>query len=122
MPSPLPERDYALYLRDMLEFCERVLRYTAGHDLAGLMTDPMRFDATLRNIELIGVAAMKVPEVVRAQAPDIAWREIVGTRYRLAHNYLTLDNATLWLVVTESVPALKGQLQALLARLEHPPA
>ena len=64
MPSPLPERDHALYLRDMLEFCERVLRYTTGHDLAGLLVDLMRYDATLRNIELIGVAALKVPESI----------------------------------------------------------
>ena len=114
--SPLPERDDALFLRDMLEFCDRVLQYTAGFDLAGLLADRMRYDATLRNIELIGVAALKVPESVRALMPEIAWREIIGTRNRLAHSYLTLDTATLWLVVTESVPLLKGQLLGFLDR------
>ena len=116
MQLPLPERDHALYLRDMLEFCERILDYTAGRDLAGLLSDRMCYDATLRNIELIGVAALKLPESVRAAAPEIAWREIIGTRNRLAHTYLTLDNATLWLVVTDSVPMLQGQLRAMLER------
>ncbi|MDP1646919.1 MAG: DUF86 domain-containing protein [Rubrivivax sp.] len=120
-PSPLPERDDALYLRDMLEFCDRVLQYSAGVDLAGLLVDRMRYDATLRNIELIGVAALKLPDSVRALAPEIAWREIIGTRNRVAHSYLTLDNATLWLVVTESVPHLKGQLLAFLDRWGPPP-
>ena len=121
MPSPLPERDHALHLRDMLEFCNRILEYTAGCDLAGLLNDRMRYDATLRNIELIGVAALKVPESVRAQAPEIAWREIIGTRNRLAHSYLTLDNATLWLVAKDSVPLLNSQLQAFLSRLGSTP-
>jgi uncharacterized protein with HEPN domain len=115
-PSSLPERDHTLYLRDMVEFCDRVLHYTAGFDLAGLLADRMRYDATLRNIELIGVAALRVPDPVRALAPGIAWREIIGIRNRLAHTYLTLDNATLWLVVTDSIPHLKGELLALLDR------
>lgn len=116
-PSPLPERDHALYLRDMAGFCDRVLQYTAGLDMAGLLADGMRYDATLRNIELIGVAAMNVPESMRAQAPEIAWRQIIGTRNRLAHAYLSLDDATLWLVITDSVPLLRRQLEALLSRL-----
>jgi uncharacterized protein with HEPN domain len=37
----------------------------------------------------------------------------------LAHTYLTLDNATLWLVVTDSIPRLKSQLIALLGRLDR---
>lgn len=116
-PSPLSERDHALYLRDMVAFCDKVLQYTAGFDLKGLLADSMRYDATLRNIELIGVAAVQVPEAIRALAPEIAWREIIGTRNRLAHTYLTLDNGTLWLVVTDSVPLLKRQLILLLERL-----
>ena len=118
-PSPLPERDHALYLRDMVDFCDTVVAYTKGFDLAGLIGDRMRYDATLRNIELIGVAAANVPVSMREQAPEIAWREIIGTRNRLAHTYLTLDNATLWLVVTDSIPQLKSQLLAFLGRLER---
>ena len=118
-PSPLPERDHALYLREMVDFCDKVVAYTMGFDVDGLLGDSMRYDATLRNIELIGVAAAKVPEWMRAQAPEIAWREIIGTRNRLAHTYLTLDNATLWLVVTDSIPQLKSQLLAFLGRLKR---
>ena len=47
-PSPLPERDHTLYVRDLLGFCEAVLSYTAGHDLTSLLADRMRYDATRR--------------------------------------------------------------------------
>ena len=60
-PSPSSERDHTLYLRDMVEFCDRVIAYTTGFDAPALLTDRMRYDATLRNLELIGEAATRVP-------------------------------------------------------------
>ena len=106
-PSPLPERDHALYVRDMLDFCDAVLSYTARHDLASLLADRMRYDATLRNLELIGEAATHVPDEVRALAPGVPWRQLVGTRNRLAHAYLGIEPDTVWLIVTRAVPELQ---------------
>ena len=111
-PSPLPERDHALYVRDMLGFCDAVLSYTAGHDLASFRADRMRYDATLRNLELIGEAATHVPDEVRALAPGLPWRQVVGTRNRLAHAYLGVEPDTVWLIVTRSAPDLRGSLLA----------
>jgi uncharacterized protein with HEPN domain len=64
MPSP-SDRDFRLYVEDMAQFCERVLAYTSGLDQGGLLADAMRYDATLRNLELIGEAATHVPDAVR---------------------------------------------------------
>jgi uncharacterized protein with HEPN domain len=67
----MEDRSPALFLGDMLEFCDRVLAYTADIGLEAFLADRMRFDATLRNVELIGEAASRVPEAVRALAPEI---------------------------------------------------
>jgi uncharacterized protein with HEPN domain len=109
-PSPSPERDWRLFVRDMVEFCDQVLLYTAGHDLPGLSADRMRFDATMRNLELIGEAATHVPPEVREAAPDIPWRLIVGLRNRLIHAYLSIEPETVWLIITEHVPPLRQRL------------
>ena len=119
-PSPLPDRDDRLYLRDMVEFCERVAAYSAEHDQESLLADRMRYDAVLRNLELIGEAATRVPVNTRGLAPEIAWRQIIGTRNRLAHAYLGIEPDTVWLIVSESVPTLLMQLRGMLAAL--PPA
>ena len=119
-PSPLPDRDDRLYLHDMVEFCERVVAYSAGHGQPAFLADRMRYDAVLRNLELIGEAATRVPENLRQLAPEIAWRQIVGTRNRLAQAYLGIEPETIWLIVSESVPTLLTQLRAMLAAL--PPA
>lgn len=117
MPSPLPERDITLYLRDMVEFCERVVAYTNGFDLSALLADRMRYDAVLRNLELIGEAATHVPDNIRDQTPEIPWRLIIGTRNRLAHAYLGIEPDLVWLICTRNVPTLREQLTALVARL-----
>lgn len=55
MPSPSEAgRDRRLYVEDMLEFSDRAMRYAAGLNLEALQPDTMRYDAILRNIELIG--------------------------------------------------------------------
>ena len=99
----------------MVEFCERVMAYTGGFDLPTLLADRMRYDATLRNLELIGEAATQVPKELRDLGPELPWRQIIGTRNRLAHAYLGLEPETVWLIVTVNVPRLRDQLIALLA-------
>jgi len=60
-PSPF-ERDHRPYLEDMLEFSEAVIAYTRGQTLASWQADPMRMDATLRKLTLIGETATRVPD------------------------------------------------------------
>ena len=38
----------------MLQFCDRVLAYTQGIERTAFTLDAMRYDATLRNLELMG--------------------------------------------------------------------
>ena len=120
MPFPSSDRDSSLYLRDMVEFCDAVLSYVGARNLAALRADRMRWDATLRNLELIGEAATHVPPELRELAPELAWRQVIGARNRLAHAYLQIDPETVWFMATQSVPLLRSQLLALLAHLDHP--
>lgn len=89
-------RPWRRYIQDMIEFGERVSSYTDGMDQATFTADQLTYDATLRNIELIGVAAMHVPGTVREAHPEIEWRSIVGARNRLAHAYLGIDDDVVW--------------------------
>lgn len=71
---------WRFYLDDMIEFAEKVLAYTDGLDQAGFVKSGITYDATLRNLELIGEAATHIPDDVRAAHPEIPWRMIVATR------------------------------------------
>jgi uncharacterized protein with HEPN domain len=80
-----PARDPRRYVEDMLGFCNAALGYTQGFDQPSLLADRMRDDATLRSLELIGEACTDVPAEIRAQAPALPSRQVIGTRNRLAH-------------------------------------
>lgn len=108
-----PEREWRFYIDDMIGFAERVIAYTDGLDQAGFETSAMAYDATLRNLELIGEAATRVPQAVREKYGDIPWRQLVATRNRLIHAYLGIDNDILWSIIRDDVPTLVNELRRL---------
>ena len=54
-------REWRFYVQDMLAFGEKVLSFTNGMDEEAFTSDALTYDATLRNIQLIGEAATHVP-------------------------------------------------------------
>ena len=107
-------RDWLFYVKDMIEFCERVRRYTAGQDQTAFEADSLRYDATIRNLELIGEAASNVPRSVRDAFPEVPWRSIVALRNRLIHGYSGIDNDIVWTIVQDAVPETLSALRNLL--------
>ncbi len=110
MSEPPPEREWRFYLDDMIAFTEKVLTYTDGLNQAAFESNPKTFDATLRNLELIGEAATRIPQSVRDGASEIPWRQVIATRNRLIHGCLGVDNDTIWSVIQDDVPELLGEL------------
>lgn len=113
----MSERDLALYIEDMIEFAGLVMEYSGGLTEATLTVERMRYDAILRNIELVGEAATHVPDSLREQAPDVPWRKIVGARNRIAHGYLGIAPETVWNIIDQQLPTLLPALQRLLNQL-----
>ena len=97
----------------MLEACEKVMR-SEGLDFHAFVRNELVYDAVLRNLEVLGEAAKKVPGSVRARHPSVEWRAIAGLRDVLAHAYFALDEATLWDIVAQKVPALAEVLRQIL--------
>lgn len=115
--SDAAPREWRFYLDDMIDSAGKVIAYTDGLNQASFVSSGLNYDATVRNLELIGEAATHIPEAVRADNPQIPWRQIIATRNRLIHGYLGIDNDTLWSIVRDDTPALLENLMAIKARL-----
>ena len=111
--SDLPQREWRFYLDDMIDFGEKIIAYTQGLNQDAFVTSGLNYDATVRNLELLGEAATHIPNEVRQLNPQISWRLIIATRNRLIHGYLGIDNDTLWSIIRSDIPALLPQLIAL---------
>lgn len=112
------DQSWKLFVRDMLDACERVLEFTDGMDQAALLEDVRTYHATLHNLALIGEAATHIPKFVRDSHPNVPWRSIVGARNVIMHVYLGIDDNLIWQMVSRSVPDLIPQLRVLLQEIE----
>ncbi len=112
MSEPL-QREWRFYVSDMIGFAEKVIAYTEGLDQEQFVASGLNHDATIHNLILLGEAATHIPEHVRTFASAIDWRQIVGTRNRLIHGYVGINNDIVWDIVKDEIPLLIEQLYAL---------
>ncbi len=97
----------------MLGFADNVITYSNGLSLEAFESTGLNYDATVRNLELIGKAAMHIPIEVREQYSLIPWRQIIATRNRLIHGYLGIDNDILWSILQDDVPLIISELRKI---------
>ena len=107
-------RNWRLYIQYMIECGEKALFYVQGLDQDAFIADDRTYDATLRNIELIGEHAKHVPDYIREACLEIPWRDIIGTREHMAHASIAVDNDVVWDIVQTNIPDLLPKLRRLL--------
>lgn len=107
------ERDRA-YLWDMLEAARQAVDFTRGLTFDAYVADPMRRMAVERSLELLGEAARRVTAGFREGHPEIPWRDLIGLRNVLAHDYGEVKQDRLWQIATRDAATLTDQLEPLV--------
>lgn len=102
-----------LYLEHILEAIQNIQEYTAD-DVDVFMRGKMVRDAVMRNFEIIGEAAKRLSDEIKANRSDIPWRDIAGLRDILIHNYMGVNLKRIWNVVKNDLPPLHEAVVELL--------
>ena len=69
------------------------------------------------SIAIIGEAANKLSTKLTNQHSHIPWRQIIGMRHRIIHDYGNVDIPNLKQVVIADLPVLKLRIEAILKEL-----
>lgn len=108
-------------VRHMLDAAKEVLDFTRDHHRIDLDTDQMLLRALSMSMGIIGEAPSHLDEKFRSDHSHIPWRQIIGLRNFLFHEYFRVDHDIIWNTATESVPALIPQLEQLLSDITSKP-
>lgn len=107
-------REWRSRVRDMIEAIARIQEHVEGLDEPAWSIDLRTQHAVAYGLLVLGEAANAVPEVVRATAPGIPWREVRALRNVMAHAYFQVDPAMLWRTVSDDLESLPAALTQLL--------
>jgi uncharacterized protein with HEPN domain len=101
-------------IQDMWNAAQEILSFTTDMSAFDLASDRRTQAAVLYEVVVIGEAANRLSPEFRSAHPEIPWKEIIGMRNILAHQYDKVDSDVVWDAVSQDIPELLAFLQPLL--------
>lgn len=107
-------REYILYLEDMLQSMKRIEEYLDELDFKEFKRNYMVVDATIRNFEVIGEASKNIPSEIQARYPEIPWKKMYGLRNLITHEYFGIDYEMIWEIAKRNLPQNQIDLEKII--------
>ena len=109
----MSKREPTLLAEDIIESANKILEYTSNLTFQEFSTDSKTIDAVIRNFEIIGEAANRLPEDFKEIHSNIDWHRIRGFRNRIVHDYFGIDYSIVWEIKESFLPNLITTLKSL---------
>ena len=68
---------------------------------------------------IIGEAVNALPENLLDLYPEVSWKQIIGIRNRLIHEYFRIDPEIIWAVTEQDIPELRTVILKMLNELKR---
>ena len=111
----LPESD-RVRIHHIIDAAREAVAFTAHTTFTDASKDRQLQLARVRCVEIIGEAASRLAMSTRDNNSDIPWQDMIGMRNRLVHGYFDIDFRLVWRTVTEEIPALLPQNEAIISQ------
>jgi len=113
------EKNDLLYLLNTLEHIGKIWKYTekttCADDLFEL-NEQMNPNASLTLLANIGENVSKISENLKGEYSSVEWQKIKGFRNRIVHDYLGINLAIVYEIITEDLKTLKPEIVKIIRK------
>lgn len=113
----MSERSARLLLEDILSSAGKIVNYTAHLSFEQFIADDRTIDAVIRNFEIIGEAANRLPDEIKEQFISVDWFMLRGFRNRIVHDYMGINYKIVWNIKENFLPLLIGEIKLILEKM-----
>ena len=110
------ERDW-FHLRQLLRFIAHIERRLAGLNEADFHANRDEIDLTAYRFQMMGEAARRLSDSLKARNPGINWSGIIGLRNVIAHDYEGVASTVMWNAARDELGALAKACRVELAAM-----
>jgi uncharacterized protein with HEPN domain len=111
------EKNDLLYLLNILEYIGKIWKYTEKTNTAEELfelNEQMNLNASLTLLANIGENVSKTTEELRNEYPNVEWQKIKDFRNRIVHDYVGIDLAIIYEIITNDLKALKSEIVKII--------
>ena len=79
--------------------------------------DDKTIDAVIRNFEIIGEAANRIPDELKEKFNNVNWHRIRGFRNRIVHDYMGVDLEIIWEITEKNLEEFQEQIEEIINQI-----
>ena len=107
------KKNINIFLEHILESISLIEEYTKDRKKSEFIKSKQLQDSVIKRIEIIGEAMKNIPHEFKDIHNKIPWKQIVGMRDILIHQYFGVDLNLTWEVIEKDLPELKKQINRI---------
>jgi uncharacterized protein with HEPN domain len=111
------QKDDLVYAGHMLDTARLAAGKVLGKPRGEYDQDENLRMALAHLIQTLGEAARRISTEFQQAHPEIPWKQIIGMRHKVVHDYLHVDYDIVWAVATADLPPLILELEKFVPPL-----
>lgn len=100
-------------INHILDAITEIELYISNSTFDDFKRNSMMHFACIKQLEIIGEATNHISDTIQQSYPDLQWREIIGLRNILVHDYFGVDVNVIWNIVKKDIPVFKIKIEKI---------